>query len=75
MAGNTMRHIQKLLKPRLFGFAIFFNGAKIVTATDDGAQTNGEDIHQWVEFSSIHSRVNQVTKSLTNSGFFHENDT
>jgi hypothetical protein len=28
-----------------------------------------------VELSSIHSRVNQVTKSLINSGFFHENDT
>jgi hypothetical protein len=43
----------------LFAFAIFFNGAKIVTTTDNGAQTNGEDIHQWVEFDSFEGRAGE----------------
>jgi hypothetical protein len=59
-----MRHIQKLFKPSLLGFTVFFNGAKVVTATDNGAQTNCEDIHQWVAFSSILLGIGQRTKIL-----------
>jgi hydroxymethylpyrimidine pyrophosphatase-like HAD family hydrolase len=69
VTGNTIRQIQKILELGLFGFAIFFNGAKIVRLTDNGAQTNGQDIHQCMEFSSIHSRVVQVSKGLTDAVF------